>query len=137
MAVIALRTREQIAQDERASELPHRRDFADPTDKRIGSPLGRAAILGLISEREYEAGCAWGEIHGDYIQTIQNPGEFSDERCERALEKYKKGIEILSSLPRRVFHAVMAMAAYGEDWGDIDYVAATAKRGLSELSDKF
>lgn len=137
MSVVALRTREHIERDNRAAELPHRRDYPDPTDKRIGGPLGRAAILGLISEREYEAGCDWGAVHSEYIESIKNPNEHTDEWCQRAAREYDKGVAILSKLPRRTFHAVMALACYGEDWGDIEYTVAAAKAGLAALSDKF
>lgn len=137
MTVIAFRTREQLDHDNRAAELPHRRDFKDPTDRRIGSPLGQAAIMGLISQNEFIAGCTWGKVHSDYIDTIKNPDAHPDEWCELAAREYKRGIKILEALPKRVFHAVMALAAYGEDWGDLKYTADAAKIGLSELSAKF
>lgn len=142
--VIALRTREQLSQDDRAAELPHRRDYSNPSDTRIGSPLGRAAIMGLLSKEEFDSACAWGAVHSEYLETIKNPDSFTDEACERAAEKYKRGMDILNGLPlkdgkpqRRVLHAVMALAAYGEDWGDLEYTVAAARIGLKELPQKY
>ena len=137
MTVVAFRSREQINHDERAAELPHRRNFENPADLRIGSPLGKAAIMGLITSDEYTAGVAWGKVHSDYIATIQHPDEHTDARCAKARKDYDNGIEILKALPKRVFHAVMALAAYGEDWGDLEYTAAAARIGLKELRQKY
>lgn len=143
-AVVAFRSREQITSDDRAAELPHRRDFKNPADLRIGSPLGKAAIMGFITGDEYTAGVSWGKVHSDYIETIKNPDAHTDEQCEVAAKKYNRGLEILNGLPlkdgkpqKRVFHAVMALAAYGEDWGDLEYTAASAKIGLRELPQKY
>jgi hypothetical protein len=135
--VVAFRSREQLETDKRAAELPHRREYLDPTNQRIGSPLGKAVIMGLITEDEYTSGVAWGKVHSDYLDTIMNPDGHTFERCELAVKRYNRGLEILEKHPKRVFHAVMALAAYGEDWGDLNYTAAAARIGLSELPTKF
>lgn len=137
MTVIAFRTREQIAQDTRAAELPHRKEYANPSDQRIGSPLGKAVITGLISQTEFEAGLRWGKCHSDYIETITSPETRTEARCERAVDEYMRGIYILEKHPRRVFHAVMALAAYGEDWGDLEYVSRAAQIGFDALAREF
>lgn len=137
MTVVAFRTRAQIAHDERAAELPHRKDYANPSDQRIGSPLGKAAIMGLINQAEFDAGVRWGKCHSDYIETIMCPEDRTQARCERAVDEYMRGIYILEKHPKRVFHAVMALAAYGEDWGDLEYVSRAAQIGFDALAREF
>lgn len=137
MNVIAFRPREFKAAETRAAELPHRRDHETPTDQRVSSPLGRAAIRGWISTQEFDAAVAWGQVHSDYIDTIKNSDAHTDEWCERANEKYKRGLKILLSHPKRVLHAVMALAAYGEDWGDLEYTAKCARIALAEMPQKY
>lgn len=137
MTVIAFRTREQIAQDTRAAELPHRKEYANPTDQRIGSPLGKAVIMGLITGAEFDAGVEWGRRHSEYILTITSPELRTQARCETAVDEYMRGVHILERHPKRVFHAVMALAAYGEDWGDLEYTAAAAKIGLDAFVKEF
>lgn len=136
MNVIAFRSKEHIAAEARAAELPDRRASLDPTNPLVSSPLGRAHMRGLISKDELNAGQNWGKVHSEYIETIKNPDAYTDRQCEFAADEYQKGIEILNRLPKRVFHAVMALAAYGEDWGDLEYTAAAAKIGLKELPQK-
>ncbi len=93
--------------------------------------------MGLITGEEYTAGVAWGAVHSDYIETIKNPDAHTDDWCQTAVNKYNKGLAILENHPKRVFHAVMALAAYGEDWGDLEYTAAAAQLGLRELPQKY
>jgi hypothetical protein len=133
----AFRTREALERDKRAAELPHRSDFENPTDDRIGGPLGKAAIDGLISQGEFSAGCSFGKVHSDYIDTITHPDYHTDEWCQKAAERYETAMQILKKHPKRVLHAVMALAAYGEDWGDLEYTASVAKIGLKELPQRY
>ena len=137
MTVIAFRPRDRAIQEARAAELPHRKEYANPSDQRIGSPLGRAAIMGLINQAEFDAGVRWGECHSDYINTITSPEDRTQATCERAVDEYMRGIHILEKHPKRVFHAVMALAAYGEDWGDLEYVARAAQIGFDALAREF
>jgi hypothetical protein len=138
MTVIPFRTKEHTEADQRAVQLPHRRGFRDPTDKRIESgPLGSASIAGLISQSEFNAGVDFGEAYSYYLDTIYRPEEYTDEQCEAALGRYRKGLSILEKHPKRVQHAVLALTAYGEDWGDLEYCATAAKTGLTALSKHF
>ena len=137
MNVIAFRPREFKAAEARAAELPHRRNYDNPTDARIGSPLGLAAIRGLISKEEFDAASSWGAVHSNYLETIKNPDAFTDAWCERSVAQYQRGLDVLERHPKRVFHAVMALAAYGEDWGDLEYTVNCAKIALREMPQKY
>ena len=154
-AAMRERDRKDFDRTERAKQNPNRRDAADPLDHRLESPLGRLRESGQISEAEYKAGIDWRDVFFTYLRSIGGPypfakaidfdgppitgmpAEMSDDECERAAKNYFKGIEILGNLPKRVFHAVMALAAYGEDWGDLSYVATIAQLGLKELPQKY
>jgi hypothetical protein len=138
MNVIAFRPKDHQAADTRAAELPDRRGSTDPTNPLVSSPLGRAHMAGLINKIELDAGMAWGATHSRYIDTIMRPDSYDDSECEKAARAYKRGCDILADDQRkRVFHAVMALAAYGEDWGDLEYTAKAAQPGLRALADKF
>jgi hypothetical protein len=138
MNVIAFRSKDHQAADTRAAELPDRLGFIDPTNPLVCSPLGRAHIAGWINKAELDAGMTWGSAHSRYIDTIMRPDNYEDSECEKAARAYKRGCDILATDQRkRVFHAVMALAAYGEDWGDLEYTAKAAQPGLKALSDNF
>jgi hypothetical protein len=142
-----------------AKVQPHRRDFPDPLDVRLECPLGRLSVSGVISEREYKAGCQWRAIYHSWLCSIGAPNPFpsalglggggssqeplssvfDDEREEAIARAFKLGASVLKDCGHRVFHAVNAIAVYEEpeELGDFEYTSRAAKIGLAALADLF
>lgn len=136
---------------------PHRRNSFDPLDHRNECPLGRLRLSNKISEAEYQAGCRWRTIYGNWLQSIGAPSPFpasvgigtgghtqelldgsglDDEMCEMIAKAFKLGTKTLKDIGPRVFHAVNAIAVYEEpeELGDFEYTTKAAKKGLAALS---
>ena len=120
-----------------------RRNAEDPLDPRLESPLGRLAASGQITQREYEAGRNWQTIYTRYLRCIGAPSVGggsempSDDDCERSTLLFNKGRKLLEAKGKRVWHAVNAIAVYGEpdEYGDSEFRIAAARIGLVALAD--
>jgi len=107
------------------------------------SPLGRLAVSGAITQREYEAGRRWHNIYSQYLRCIGAPAPYGsaempgDDECETWTALFKRGRQLLEAKGKRVFHAVNAIAVYEEpeEYGDSEFKVAAAKVGLSALAD--
>lgn len=107
------------------------------------SPLGRLAVDGTITQREYEAGRRWHNIYSQYLRCIGAPAPYgsaelpSDEECEVWTALFKRGRKLLEAKGKRVFHAVNAIAVYEEpeEYGDPKFRVAAAKIGFAVLAD--
>lgn len=142
---------------EQSTFNPNRRRADDPLDPRLESPLGRLAVSGAITQREYDAGRRWQQIYSEYLRCIGAPSPFpgaipldpedslvcgpmelpSDEECERWTKLFKHGRRLLEGKGKRVFHAVNAIAVYEEpeEYGDREFKIGAAKIGLAVLAD--
>ena len=107
------------------------------------SPLGRLAVDGTITQREYEAGRRWHNIYSQYLRCIGAPAPYgsaelpSDDECEAWTAMFKRGRKLLEAKGKRVFHAVNAIAVYEEpeEYGDKEFKIGAAKIGLAVLAD--
>jgi hypothetical protein len=110
------------------------------------SPLGGLLAAGRFPIDEYNAATQWRNAHLNYLHSIQNSDDWTDEQCKKASDKYKEGVEILMNCgdrgksdyrhSRRVFHAVCALATYEETLGDFDYTVKAARVGFAALAKK-
>ena len=136
-------TAQQREREDTGSQMPHRREFDNPLDERLESPLGRLRVRNQISESEYLAGIRWREIYLAYLMSIGCPTpyggidiELSDELCRLAREALEHGKTVLMPLGRGVFHSVLALVVYQEleDMEDDFIRVDLARRGLRALA---
>jgi hypothetical protein len=113
---------------------------------RAESPLVRMHWDSVLSDAEFKAGDTWRQVYLAYLMSIGapapfggSPDNFSDEDAKDIARKYKRGLHILMSRGKRVYHAVNAITVYGEPdgLGDPTYTAKAAKVGLAALAMEF
>lgn len=102
--------------------------------------------MGGIPRAWLDAGDRWRQVYLDYLESIGAPSPygnsggslnaFSDERCEALAADFKRGAEILEKCGKGAFHAVNALAVFGEpdELGNPEKTFERAKRGLAALA---
>ena len=137
-AALRERDREDFERIDFALRQPNRRDAKDPLDARLECPLGRMRVNGLIEENEYQAGVKWRTVYANYINSIQEPDEKTDDECEIAIKAFERGLKLLLGEGKRVFHALNAVCVFEEpeELGDFEFTSHAARVGLNILASR-
>lgn len=137
-AALRERDREDFDRIERASVNPNRRGFHDPLDARLECSLGRLRVRGIITEIEYQAGVKWRTVYANYLNSIQEPDEKTDDECDIAIKAFERGLRILQGEGKRIFHALNAICVFEEpeELGDFEFTSCAAKKGLFILASR-